>query len=158
MTLLLGFIGGLAAVALKGAVDFYFEWRRERRALQSAARLIAYEFEVIALWASLSVEQRRWLPPGRWVFDQELWREAKGILASSLSPNDWRLVLGAYSNVGFVEEAYELSTHAGRWDLGGEEAHRLTSEYAGIIEDGARVLRRVGRHPLEKLVAAARPA
>jgi hypothetical protein len=31
--LLLGFIGGLAAVALKGLVDLYFEWRREQRCL-----------------------------------------------------------------------------------------------------------------------------
>jgi hypothetical protein len=145
--LVLGFIGGLAAVALKGGVDFYFEWRRDRRALRSAARLLGHELEMVDLWLALSIADQAWVPPGTWIFDRDVWRETKATLASGVSAEVWRSVEAAYRSVGLAEEAFAGAQSAGRRDLGSEQTREMVEGYTTAIAAGADALRRVSQVP-----------
>lgn len=142
MELLFGFVGGVAAIALKGAVDFYFEWRRERRELRAAARLLGHELEIFELWLDVSVRHQQWIPPESWTFDLEVWRDAKSLLASSLGPQDWLAVTKAYRDVGLAKESYEGARESGRHDLSADQMELVRGYQVGVAR-GAEILESV---------------
>jgi hypothetical protein len=94
---LFAFTGGVAAVALKGWVDYLLERRKERRLVQVAARLVYEE-----LWtASAGIETDLFLGnvPNPTMFTTNAWNENKTLVASALDFEHWRLVTVAYSAV-----------------------------------------------------------
>lgn len=144
-SLLLGFLGGIAAVALKGAVDFYFARRLERRTVRAAARLVGHEYDYFALWLDM-VSEGEWIPPGEWAFDVELWRESKMTLAAALNRNHWREVVSARRWVAQAEGLFEERI-SDRLDTGELQLVRM---YRDDIRVAADFLQHVseGRFPL----------
>src|SRR5439155_17163597 len=92
-SLLVGFIGGLAAVGLKGTVDFFFETNRDKKAARAAARLMMEELGRAFRYCNqlAQVDGHREYP-----FDNpwplEVWHEHASLLATTLDPYDWAKV------------------------------------------------------------------
>ena len=106
MTLLIGFLGGIAAVALKGLVDLHFERRRDFRSVRAAVRLVDLEFSSTSVWLDVSIDDARWMEPDHYVFDHATWRENKALLASALTDQQWRRVSWGYRAVLSCETLY----------------------------------------------------
>jgi hypothetical protein len=117
-TALLAFAGGVAAVALKGYVDYVLERRREHRALQVAARLVYEE-----LWgASAGIATGLFMGrvPAPEQFTESAWDENKALIGGAVDFEHWRLVLSGYYSVA---GARELSAKA----LGKASSREITS-------------------------------
>lgn len=116
---LLAFIGGVAAVAAKGWLDYILERRRERAQLRSAARLIAGEFSGIAIHVQTVEELGKWQELDEWGFDHDAWRENKALLAANLSYLDWITVSMAYRSVRTYESfpTFAQEENAAPWPM-----------------------------------------
>jgi hypothetical protein len=103
-SLLLGFIGGLAAVGLKGAVDLFFEHRRDKKAARAAARLM---MEELARGFRYCNQLAQWDGNPHYPFDKpwplEVWRDHASLLATTLDPFDWARVATAYRTIEATE-------------------------------------------------------
>ena len=107
-TALAAFTGGAIAVGLKGWVDYALERRRDRRAVQVAARLVYEE-----LWnASAGIQTDLFLGeiPQPEQFERNAWEENRVLIASALDFEYWRLV--ATSGYGAIRSARELCEEA----------------------------------------------
>jgi hypothetical protein len=103
-SLLVGFVGGLAAVGLKGAVDFFFDRSRERRAARAAARLM---MEELGRGFRYCNQLRHWDGDPDYPFETpwplDVWREHAALLAATVDPYDWSRVATAYRTLGKME-------------------------------------------------------
>lgn len=102
---LVGFLGGLAAVALKSYVDVAFERQRERKSIRVAARLVAHELSNACLWLDMVIDSRRWEVPEAFVFNHDVWRSHKETLAH-LSWEEWVTIESGYRTLKMVEADY----------------------------------------------------
>jgi hypothetical protein len=104
LSVLLAFAGGVVAVALKGYVDLLLDRRREKRAVQVAARLVYEE-----LWgATMGIEGDLFihkLPRAAW-FTTSAWDENKALLAPAMTFESWRNMATGY---GSMLDARELA-------------------------------------------------
>jgi hypothetical protein len=141
-SILFGFLGGVTAVATKGAVDFYFERRREERAVRASARLVRDQMENVSRWAGVMVEGASYSPPGSWAFDHAVWSESKALLAASLGPSEWSTVAHAHRCVGAIEDLVVAETPDGGVD-GLNRA--ILESYIEIVGRGSDALQAVER-------------
>jgi hypothetical protein len=105
-TALIAFAGGVAAVALKGYVDYVFERRRERRERQLAARLVYDE-----LWgasAGIQADLQLGLIPDEHNFSSKAWDDRnKALISSALKFELWRHVVDGYNALASAQEMCE---------------------------------------------------
>jgi hypothetical protein len=140
--LVIGFIGGLAAIALKGSVDFWFERRRERRAVRGAARLLAHEFDFFALWLDMVIDGGVWEEPEDWTFDREVWKDTKTLLASGLPDRFWGVVTTGYRGVGQIDTLRAQAREEARTTVDERNDLQLVRMYRDDAEAAADALDR----------------
>jgi hypothetical protein len=105
-TALIAFVGGVAAVALKGYVDYIFERRRERRERQLAARLVYDELWSASTGIEASFFGRR--IPSEEDFPTTAWNEHnRALISAALDFEHWRLVVYGYDSVAEAREMCE---------------------------------------------------
>jgi hypothetical protein len=107
--LILGFIGGVVAVGLKGVIDFYFERRREHRTVRSACRLLAHELFAAGVYTSIVLDGDEWWDRADVDFDHEVWSNNKGFLASSLKDREWSRLSWAYRDLKAMERLIDAA-------------------------------------------------
>jgi hypothetical protein len=96
-TALLAFAGGVAAVALKGYVDYALERRRDRKDVEVAARLVYEELWTAAAEIDAQLFMLRVPSPEHFVSD--VWTDNKKLLAREMDFEMWRLLVFGYDAV-----------------------------------------------------------
>jgi hypothetical protein len=127
---LLGFLGGLLAVALKGWVDYALAARRERKPLRAALRLLADE----ASDAHAGIQQL--LKRGEWdaVPVATTWPENRVLLASHLDELGWPLAINIHLRIEFFNA---LAVAHERGQLVTEDERReLEDIQEGLVQRG----------------------
>lgn len=140
MTFVLGFVAGVATLALKAALDFYFERRRERRAVRAAARLVGHELGSASIWLQTVAGAGRWMTPEGWAFDHDVWRENKTLLAMALTDARWLTMATGYREVQLAESNMRTAVR----DAGVGEPP-LTPDMPQLIASGITGIDRAAR-------------
>jgi hypothetical protein len=141
VSVLFGFLGGLAAVALKGWVDYLLEARRERRATRAATRLVTAELSNWAIWIRYVLHVEEWAPPVR---DSSFawWDEHRGLLAANVPGHTWDAITSAYALIHDVETHYKHALADDRGGLTEHDADHLT-EAVTSVDEAVRRLREI---------------
>ena len=159
---ILGFLGGLAAVALSGFVQLIIESRRERRALRAALRLLEDEYEhAVAAIRNVLEQGRWWETPDDPV--ETAWTESRELLALSVSRSDWYMLIAAREHVRNFAMRTHIAALEERTALDDDERRELerrTKVLNVVIKRlGAldEALPRWGLLPLRRLPAPPQP-
>lgn len=96
-------------MSLKGYVDYLFERRRERRALQVAARLVYEELWLASESIGGALVAGKTPAPGfaEAAFSESAWDEHKALIANALDIERWRLALSGYWSLEAARGASE---------------------------------------------------
>jgi hypothetical protein len=126
-------VGGLVT----GAVNYAFEWRRERVRLRVAVRLLESELLLATGLADWRIEQGAWSP---WNFERahRSWSEYRADVVG-LSADEWYAVSGGFAAIELLERRFVNKPFATMLDAGETQALEIAS--AAMLE-GANTLRR----------------
>jgi hypothetical protein len=116
---LLGFLGGLLAVAFKGWVDYLLETRRERRPVRAAIRMLVDEASDAEAALSAILTAGVWGGPGV----ESNWPESRGLLAATLSRDEWPLAINVRLRVRTINGL--IMSHARSEELSDDDRRRL---------------------------------
>lgn len=118
MSLLIGFVGGLFAIFAKGAVDYWFERRREIRALKSAARLVRDEIETAHAYADVVLGATTWMTPEEpFTLTTEAWDQSRELFASPrVNDQTWTALALAARAVRWLHTAHDNAVAASDGD------------------------------------------
>lgn len=150
---LLAFLGGVAAVGVKGWVDLALERRRERLAARAAARLLRDEFSVVELWGHAMAHEEEWFELGAEHdygdrgFDHDTWREQRAVLAPALDDEMWGMISAGYYALRNLESDARRAVQAA--DAGTRQLAMLDYEVENVrsfvhdLEDATGALGRI---------------
>jgi hypothetical protein len=127
-------VGGLVT----GAVNYAFEWRRERARLQIAMRLLEDELARAGAFADWRLEQGGWAP---WDFQSahRTWNEYRPDIVIGLSSHEWYSVAVAFAAIEAIEDRFSNKPVATTLNVDEQKALNGCSE---SILEGANTLRR----------------
>lgn len=122
---------------MTGAVNYAFEWRRDRAKVRVAVRLLEGELLFAAAQADWRIEQGAWSP---WNFESahRTWGDHRADIAQ-LPPDDWYSVSRGYWAIDQIERRFSSKPSGGR--LSAEES-RVVNQSSESILEGANTLRR----------------
>jgi hypothetical protein len=106
VSLFLGFVGGVLAVAFKGWIDYALERRRETRVVRASLRLLLDAAQNTRVFAEGVMRRGEWWMGSGHDF-VSIWADHQAVLASGLSDVDWLLAQGVavrMENVGLRAE------------------------------------------------------
>jgi hypothetical protein len=145
-----GLIGVVIGAVINGAVTSWHQRRVERSDFRSAARLVRSE---LVQFRSLGLEAAR-RPPEHLPQLQDatpiLWQSNRGVLARSLSDQDWNLVARAYAHVDALTSVLVFEPDGTLIAWRSNEAQRLLAEMIEPVEAAAVALRQASDTALER--------
>lgn len=117
LTALIAFLAGVAAVSVKGWIDYALEERRERKALRAGARLVSAEIRSASVYLKMLSEKQEddygWWPKEQSPFLTPAWDEYAYLLAGAAGPFEWGYIQSARTTLTSVEASYQRATEGG---------------------------------------------
>lgn len=102
MSVVFGFIGGLAAVGFQAWLSFTHESRRTRASVRAACRLVDAELGGWHLWLRVVYQENFWWPAPA-SGSTTAWEQHRALLADQLSDEEWILISDSYSSIRDIE-------------------------------------------------------
>jgi hypothetical protein len=93
----IGLVGVVLGAVIAAGIPFLLERRRERQTVRAAVRLVALDLGAAIMGVQESLEQGEWWSfyEGRGGLVYEAWQETKGLLAATMEPTDWWMLVAA---------------------------------------------------------------
>jgi hypothetical protein len=129
---LFGFLGGLAAVALKGSVDYWFERQRGQRSMRASLRLVVDEALDVKAGATNMIAERTWTEIAE--PRHEAWKENRIALASQLSTDDWLDAVTLHSALNNLHLRSAEAVGAGETTISDDDLTELRANKVSHIE------------------------
>jgi len=137
-------VGGLVT----GAVNYAFEWRRERVSARVAMRLLEAELAIAAASADWRLEQGAWTA---WNFGRahRAWSEYRSDIArAGISSDEWYAVERGFYAIEIIESVF--ANKADRASLEPHEQKALNTASANINEGANTIRQLLGLKPLRR--------
>jgi hypothetical protein len=159
--LLAALVGGFAGALVTGGLSAWYEYRRDRRMLRAAARLVAGELRTIESRLHVTAASGTWSELGRRPLAHEEWDEHRNSFAAHLRRERWAELDAGYRLVFTVNAACKPELESERLTEFDREllqsAARATNSAAALLEaeslagagwrGGAARRRIIVRHP-----------